>query len=689
MRYNPHLKSKSLSLAIVFALFLSFLVSPAIADELGQLSPIDKQASRIVTSIMEQQHFSTKRLNDEMSERALDLYLKNLDPMKVYFTKSDINEFKEDKDLLDDMAKAGNFDIAFRVFKRFLIRVDQRVELAVELAEQQHDFTIDEELVTDRDAVDFVDGDDAIRERWRKRIKYNLLLFKGEEDSAELPSERIKKRFTAFKRRMHQYSNDDVIEMYLTSLTNAFDPHTSYMTTTSYKNFQIQMSLELNGIGATLQSTDDGLTVIKRIVPEGAAYKQGSLKVDDKIVAVGQGDEGEMVDINGMKLDDVVSMIRGTPGTKVRLSVLKPKSNEIKTIKIVREKISLKDSAAKGKVFDAGEKADGSPYKIGVIDLPSFYSEIGATGLSSDDAKSATKDVARILKEFNSAGVDGVVLDLRSNGGGSLQEAIDLTGLFIDRGPVVQVKNLDGKVDELIDENSGLKWDGPLVVLTSKFSASASEILAGAVQDYGRGIVVGDSATHGKGTVQNLLDLNRLVYRGVSKPPEVFGALKITTQQFYRPCGDSTQLRGVLADITLPSITDFMDVSESDLDYPVEFDRVNSAQYSKVGMVNKEIVDQLKRQSDVRLKESEDFTKQITSIEKYKEQKQRKTVTLNEEKFFARRKEFDANKSDEETIENQVNNSNDDIERNFYLEEVINITVDYLKAIPNKKVASR
>jgi carboxyl-terminal processing protease len=659
------------------------------ADELGSLTASERQASIIVTTLMEQQHFSTHPLNDEISERALNLYLESLDPMKVYFTKSDIEEWSKEKTMLDDFAKAGNYNLTFKIFNRFLERVDQRVDLAIELADKEHDFTVDEDLITDRDAIDYVDDDGAIQERWRKRIKYNLLLFKGEEDSTEDPRERLKKRFTSFKRRMHQYSNDDVIEMYLTSITNAFDPHTSYMSKTSYKNFMIQMSLELDGIGATLQSTDDGLTQIKRIVPEGAAAKHGELQIDDKIVAVGQDDDGEMVDITDMKLDDVVQMIRGKAGTKVRLKVLRPKSNEIKTVAIVRERISLKDSEAKGKVFTAGKKADGSDYKVGVIDLPSFYSEMGATGRASLDAKSTTKDVSKILDEFNAANVDGVILDLRSNGGGSLQEAIDCTGLFIDRGPVVQVKKLTGDVEALNDEKSGMKWDGPLVVLTSKFSASASEILAGAVQDYHRGLVVGDSATHGKGTVQNLLDLNMLLYNGVRNPPSTYGALKITTQQFYRPNGDSTQLRGVLADIVLPSITDYMDVSESDLEFPVKFDRVASAEFQTVDMVNKDLVNALKEKSDARRQQSEEFASQMQSIERYQEQKKRKSVTLNEEEFFARRKEFNAEKTDEETIEKQVNNTSDDIERNFYLDEVINITVDYLKALPNKKVAKR
>ena len=485
--------------------------------------------------------------------------------------------------------------------------------------------------------------------------KYNLLVLKGEKDAKISPKEKLKRRYRSFARRMHQFSNDDIVQAFVTAVTSSYDPHTSYMSKTTFKNFLISMTLQLEGIGATLQSTDDGLTVIKRVVPGGALDKHGAVKVEDKIVAVGQGDSEEMVDITDMKLDDVVKMIRGKAGTVVRLGIMKPDNPEIHTYSITREKIELKDAEARGKVFENGKKSDGSPYKIGVIDLPSFYSNMEGAGGNFFDSKSTTRDVRRLLREFKKQGVDGVILDLSQNGGGSLREAIDCTGLFIDRGPVVQVKDGYGQLKPLDDTDRGMAWDGPLVVLTSKFSASASEILAGAVQDYGRGIVVGDSATHGKGTVQTLINLDREFFGLENGPVEpVFGALKITIQQFYRPSGDSTQKRGVLADIVLPSISDHMDVGESDLDYAVEFDRVQSATYTPLNMARKEMVANLAERSKARRQKSEKFQKLERDVKNYIEQKERKSVSLNEEKFFARRKELNADKVDEETIEEQV-----------------------------------
>ncbi|MCP4888500.1 MAG: tail-specific protease, partial [Planctomycetaceae bacterium] len=302
----------------------------------------------------------------------------------VYFLKSDIEEFKSQwKTELDDMLKSGNYEAAFAIFDRFKQRIAQRVELANRLIEEDHDYDVEEEMVTDRDLLDYAETEAEIEDRWRKRIKYNLLVFQNDDEdedstSTKTPKERLKNRYRAFGKRMTQFDNDDVIEMYITSITTSFDPHTTYMSKSSFVNFQINMSLELEGIGATLQSTDDGLTVIRRLVPGGAADKGGKLKVEDKIVAVGQGTEGEMVDTIDMKLDNVVEKIRGKAGTTVRLAVMSPGSGDIKTIPIVRERIELKDSEAAGVVFDAGKKEDGSPYKIGVIDLPSFYTDMQA-----------------------------------------------------------------------------------------------------------------------------------------------------------------------------------------------------------------------------------------------------------------------------------------------------------------------
>lgn len=693
-------------------------VGQATAADLTQPSRTDRTVSLMVATLMQRDHLSNHPLDDSISERAFDGYIKNLDPLKVYFLKSDIEEFEQFKTLLDDQMEKGDFSAAFAVFNRFLERLDQRTAMAVEMVGQPQDYTIDEEMVTDPDLYDFAVNEEEIRERWRKRIKYSLLVLRGDKDKdeepvqvvdpsgeAEIPEvdgeasrkdaefedpeERLVKRYQSYAKRMHQFDSEDVVELYITSVTTSYDPHTTYMSKSTFENFMIQMGLELEGIGATLQATDDGYTVIKSIVPGGAADTQGGLLVEDKITAVAQGLKdgsradgklfaehgGDPVDITGMKLDDVVAMIRGKAGTAVRLTVMSENDTELHTVVIVREKIKLEDSAAQGKIFEQGQKPDGSAFQIGVIDLPSFYAGMdGALG-----ARSTTSDVQKILRDFNEKNVDALVLDLRRNGGGSLREAIDCTGLFIDRGPVVQVKDAYGQIQEHNDPNAGVEWDKPLVVLTSKFSASASEILAGAVQDYGRGIVVGDTTTHGKGTVQSLVDLNQILYK-VRNPPNVFGALKITMQQFYRPNGDSTQLRGVQSDLVLPSFSDKMDIGESDLDYPVAFDHIPEASFQRLSMVRPGFAEILGKESNKRVEASEEFAKQIRKIQQYVEQKNLKKVSLNEEKFLARRRELNAEKEDEKTIEKQMTPGKD-IERDYYLDEVLQITVDYMNLL--------
>ena len=699
MRFK-HTWFPALLLTVVFAI-PSFGFQALATEEFGKTSEADRQVSKLVKLLMDRQHLSNRELDDTISRRAFDLFVKSLDPMKVYFDQKDVDELSQYRDVLDDEMKNGRYSVAFKIFGRYLKRVDQRVELVMKLLESDFDFTIDEEMITDRDQVEFAKSEEEIRDRWRKRIKFNLLAFNNDdddEDEAEAedekkakvdPVEKLKKRYSLFQKRMRQTDNDDVVEMYVSAVTNSYDPHTSYMSTESFKNFKVSLSLQLEGIGATLQaSEDDGYTVIKRIVPGGAADKHGEMEVEDKIVAVGQGmEDGETVDVTGMKLDDVVKMIRGKAGTVVRLVILSENATETKVLKITREKIKLEDSAARGIVFEEGKKTDGSPFKVGVIDLPSFYSDFDGASRRTSDYKSTTRDVARILTDFKKKNVDSVVVDLRRNGGGSLREAIDCTGLFIDSGPIVQVKDAFGRIIRHNDENAGMGWKGPLVVLTSKFSASASEILAGAVQDYGRGIVVGDTTTHGKGTVQSLIDLNQVAF-SVEDAPTIFGALKITMQQFYRPNGDSTQKRGVLSDIVLPSVTDKMDVGESDLDYPVEFDKIPSAKFRNYDMVKSDLINSIRQNAEKRIGQSEDFQKRLERIEAYVEQKDRKSVTLNKEKYLARREKLSAEKEDEKTLENQVNGSNSEYKRDFFVDEVLRIAVDYTRGLGDKKFAN-
>ncbi|MEE2643237.1 MAG: carboxy terminal-processing peptidase [Planctomycetota bacterium] len=660
-------------------LLLPFLFSTALhSDDKLKPSAVDKQVSIIISTMIDGddgQHLLRRPLDDEISRRAMKQFFKSLDPWKLYFYQSDFDEFTREEANLDEKLQSGKLDFAFTVYNRFLQRIDERVKMANEWIDAKLDFTRDETLNTDQDSISYPKNAAEARERWRKRIKYSFLVLKATKVEGNEARDKLRRRYRAFQKRMSQFKSDRVLEMFANAITTSYDPHTSYFSKTTYENFQISMSLKLEGIGASLQS-EDGITVIKRIVPGGAADKEGSLKVEDRIVSVGQGkDEGELVDVIDMNLDDVVKLIRGKAGTVVRLGVMPQGNNEVKVYRITREKIELKDSEAHGAVFEQGTKPDGKPFQVGVIDLPSFYLDLEAAQRGDLNYKSATKDLRRLIGDFREKGVDAIVLDLRRNGGGSLSEAIGCTGLFIDRGPVVQIKGPFGNVNQYNDRRPGMAWDGPLVVVTSQFSASASEILAGAVQDYKRGLVVGDRATHGKGTVQSLINLWQHLNPSVKDPSTEWGALKITQSQFYRPGGASTQKKGVEADIVLPSFSDHMDVGEGDLDYAVEFDKVKAAKFSGNAMVNPEIVKELTDRSKTRIAKSEDFKDLESRISEYIKEKTKNTVTLNEKKFFER--ELDAEKEDEKTLEKQVNGDTK-INRDFYLDEVMAITTDYV-----------
>jgi len=583
MRRTPNVLSsgRRLTLLVLVSLTTSLLWVPAAAaDDLTGPRANDRQVTLVVSSLMRREHMSKQELNDTISERALMSFVKSIDPLKIYFYQSDIEEFSKKDAEIDDMIRRGDISFAYTVYKTFLKRVDERVAVIDELLKQDFDFTLDEEMVIDPDAAKYPADAAEARQRWRRRIKYDLLVLKADGTEGQEAREKLTRRYHSFQKRMHQTDGDELLEMYLTAVTSSYDPHTTYMSPSTLENFRIQMGLKLQGIGAALQ-LKDGYTVITKIIPGGAAAESGKLKPEDRIVSVGQGPEGEMVDVIDMKLGDVVKLIRGDKGTVVRLGVIPATGGEMKIINITRAEIELADSAARSVIFDDLKKADGTPLRIGVIDLPSFYMDMEAARRGDPNFRSTTRDLKKILDDFNAKGVEAVVLDLRRNGGGSLTEAINTTGLFIDDGPVVQVKDSDGRVQHYDDNDPGMAWKGPLVVVTSKFSASASEIFAGAIQDYHRGIVVGDTATHGKGTVQSLLNLGEQLFR-IPNPPNL-GALKITMQQFYRPGGASTQKRGVLADIVLPSITNHMDVSESDLDFALEFDRVDSNEFDLYG----------------------------------------------------------------------------------------------------------
>lgn len=649
----------------------------------------DRRVTLIVKTFMEQEHLSRHPLDDEISTRAMKAFLASFDPRKMYFLQSDVDEFMAKELLLDDEVKLGHVQFAYSVFNRFAMRLDERVALVTKLADQPHDFAVDEDIVTDVDALRYPRTEEEVVDRWRKLIKLNLLTYKADDLSDEDARKKIKRRYASLAKRWHQTDSDELLERFLTAVTSSYDPHTTYMSPSSKENFEIMMRLNLDGIGAALQISEDGYTVVTKVIPGGAADKDGRLKPDDRIVSVSDED-GEMVDVVDMKLNDVVQLIRGKAGTIVNLGVQIGGAGETKIYEITRARIELADSAAQGEVIERGQKPDGKPFQVGVIDLPSFYMDMKAARNDNgqDEYRSTTRDVSVILRDFRSKDVDVVVLDLRRNGGGSLTEAINMTGLFIDQGPVVQVKDALGRIQSYNDLDAGMAWDGPLVVLTSKFSASASEILAGAIQDYHRGLIIGDESTHGKGTVQSLLDLGSQIFRSIPNPPNL-GALKITMQQFYRPNGDSTQRRGVIPDVILPSLTNALGMGEGDLDYAVEFDRVPTAEFDAYNMVGAESLNRLRTHSTDRIKTSEDFTKELTRIARYKRLKDEKVISLNEEKYRARRvAERNAEEDEEKHFDEQQGNKELEIfADDFYNKEIVNITLDYLKELANNKVA--
>ena len=658
----------------------TFSVFPAgsLQAELTGPTPEDRQITLAVTRYMRDGHITRHELNDEIAERLVTNFLKTLDVQKVFFYQSDIDGFRKEEKGLDDAIRRGNVDFAFQVFDIYLKRVDEKLKWIDQLLATPFDFTVDEDIVRDPDVMKYSTNEAEGREQWRKKIKYDLLALKATEKmEGQEARDKLSRRYHGLQKRMHQLKQHELLEWYLTAMTTSYDPHSTYMSAPSKENFEIQMRLNLQGIGAQLQY-DDGYTIVNKVIPGGAADKDGRLKKKDRVVGVGQGVDGAIQDTADLSLNEVVDRIRGKKDTVVRLQVVPYGTSEKKIYNITRAKIELKESEARSEIIT--EKRDGKDHKIGFISLPSFYMDMEGARLGLPNYKSTTRDCAAILEKFRSEGVEAVVLDLRFNGGGSLTEAINLTGLFIDKGPVVQVKDKDGDRQPYNDLEEGVAWDGPLVVLCNKFSASASEIFAGAIQDYGRGVIVGDPQTHGKGTVQSLLDLGRQMFQ-IPNAPEL-GALKLTMQQFYRPNGDSTQNQGVRSDIVLPSLTAELEVGESDLDYALPFDHIDAAPYKRVNFVDKGMVDRLKEQSKDRCKSSPDFQKVDHRVTRYRDNKKKKTISLNEEKFLA---EVNADKEEgdlENEIEKEMNEQDKPVvKKDYYFNEAMAVTLDYIDAI--------
>ena len=653
--------------------------TPSALAALAKPGPNDRQITLAVKSYLEREHFLRRPVDDEIARRWFGIFLEALDPMKIYFIQSDIDAFMQKRDSLDDLVKIGDVSFSYEVFNRFLQRVDARMPLIEKLILAPQDYAKPETMVIDREDTKWAANEAESEDNWRKRIKYDLLVQKMEKTPLDEAQEKLVRRYRSFAKRMHQMNADELLETYLSSLTSCLDPHTSFMSPGTLENFEIGMRLQLDGIGASLKG-EDGFTTVAELVPGGAADKDGHLQKKDRVIGVGQGAEGEVVDVVDMNLNEVVKLIRGKRGTIVRLKVIPVGQTVPKIYDITRAKIELKDSEARGELIEEGKKPDGMPYRIGVINLPSFYMDMAGARQGQAEYKSSTRDTKRLLDEFRQKDVDCIVLDLRNNGGGSLPESISLTGLFIDTGPVVQIKDADKRIQQYDDVDPGVSWDGPLVVLTNKFSASASEIVAGAIQDYRRGLVIGDNATHGKGTVQSLLDLGRQLFQRLPNAPSL-GAIKITMQQFYRPAGQSTQLEGVKSDVELPSITTHLPVGESDLDHAIAFDKVPSATFKSSGRVSDAMLKSLRDNSNQRVAEDEDFRKVVKDIAQYQKRKNEKTVSLIETEFSRQWNEGKSADDEEKKLEESIDPKRPVVKRDFYFKEVMNVTVDYLSSL--------
>ncbi|WP_164897287.1 carboxy terminal-processing peptidase [Pseudomonas alkylphenolica] len=575
-------------------------------------------ASLNVVELLKRHHYSKPPLNDARSVIIYDSYLKLLDPARSYFLASDIAEFDKWKTQFDDFLKSGNLDPGFTIYKRYLDRVKSRLDFA--LAElnkgvDNFDFTTKETLLVDRKDAPWVKNQAELDDLWRKRVKDEVLRLKiaGKESKAiqELLTKRYKNQLT----RLDQTRAEDIFQAYINTFAQSYDPHTNYLSPDNAENFDINMSLSLEGIGAVLQSDNDQVKIV-RLVPAGPAAKTKQVAPADKIIGVAQGDK-EMVDVIGWRLDEVVKLIRGPKGSVVRLEVIPasnaPNDQTSKIVPITREAVKLEEQAAKKSVLKL--KQDGRDYKLGIIEIPAFYLDFKAFRAGDPEYKSTTRDVKKLLTELQKEKVDGVVIDLRNNGGGSLQEATELTSLFIDKGPTVLVRNSDGRVDVLEDENSGAFYKGPLALVVNRLSASASEIFAGAMQDYHRALILGGQ-TFGKGTVQTIQPLNH-------------GELKLTLAKFYRVSGQSTQHQGVLPDIDYPSIIDTKEIGESALPEAMPWDTIRPAIKPAVDPF-KPFLAQLKARHDSRTAKDPEFVYIRDRLALTQKLMNEKTVSLNE-----------------------------------------------------------
>jgi len=597
----------------------------------GPLEPSERQLflDRLIAGLLERHHLDAHEFNTEMAEEVFENFLDNLDPGRHYLLADDVTEFRQQhRQLLTESDAHGTGDrikLAFEVFQRFRERGEERIHFAQSYLDEEPELEGDDELVIDREDAPWAEDKAELDRLWEKRVTNDVIGLTLAERDWEDVQETLIRRYDNLRRNIRQSDRNDVFEMFMNAHANALDPHTAYFSPRNVEEFEIRMSLSLEGIGAALQADDEYITITE-ILPGGPADQDGTLRPQDRITGVAAHEDCDMEDIVGWRVDDAVQLIRGPEGSKVRLRYLPgdavPGDPE-KTIELVRSEVQLEEQAAKKEIksVDLGEQQ----YRVGVIKIPTFYMDFQGRREGRDDYRSTTRDVRRLLGELQEEGVDAVLVDLRNNGGGSLIEATELAGVFLDGGPVVQMLDTRGELEVAEDPDEGAEWDGPLGVMVNRFSASASEIFAGAIQDYGRGVIIG-SPTYGKGTIQNLLDLDRWF----SEDDDV-GQLKFTIGKFYRVSGGSMQHRGVIPDLELPSAISLEDFGESTKPNALAWDEIAGLEYDG-DPLPRSLVKNLNEMHSKRVSEDLDFNNLLDDIRRYQEAQERKTLSLNLEK---------------------------------------------------------
>ncbi|MFZ2266953.1 MAG: carboxy terminal-processing peptidase [Azonexus sp.] len=616
-----------------WCLLLALASTSVLALELAPLQQ-HPQAAMLTAELLSRFHYKSVALDDALSEKIFDHYLKALDGEKYFFDQADIERISALRTRLDDAIQQQNLDPAFGIFNLYTQRVVERFTEARAQLKSGFDFKQNESFQISREKEAWPKNEDELRELWRKRVKNDWLRLKlaGKDDKAIVTT--LDKRYEASLKRISRLKSEDAFQIFMNAYTTAIEPHTNYLGPRASENFDISMRLSLVGIGAVLEEKEE-YTTIRELVPGSPATNSGQLKVGDRIVGVGQGENGPLTDVMGWRLDDTVRLIRGAADTVVLLDILPAEAGAAekhRLVPLVRKKITLEEQAAKKSLLPISE--NGVTRQIGVIKLPSFYLDFEARQKGDSNFKSATRDVERILAELKKQKVDSVLIDLRGNGGGSLVEAIELTGLFIDKGPVVQQRNAKGKISVESDTRAGLAWDGPLGVLIDRNSASASEIFAAAIQDYGRGLIIGETS-YGKGTVQTLIDLDRIT----KSPKPQYGELKMTVAQFFRINGGTTQLRGVTPDIRFPVGEDAETQREAAFDNALPWVQIAAADYAPTSSSLKDQLPTLRSRHESRLKRDRDFQYLQEDIAEITRLRKKNLISLNETE---RRQERDA-----------------------------------------------